>query len=264
MIDCVMAIKQWSRSHRLKLNASKSEVIWISTSQQLAHLTEADKQLTLPDGTTITASTSVRNLGVQIDENLRMDGQVALCRRSCLYHMRRIRQVRNLLDASSLRALVVAFVLGRIDYCNSLYAGCAQTVLLGLQRAQSTAARLLTGAGRLESALPLMRELHWLPVSYRIQYKLCTLMYDVVHSTAPGYLRICAVHVGICDWDRVLAGTTFSRLFMTQKSFRFSDPRAWNSLPRDVRDSPSRTAFANRLKTHLFKLAYSWINYTHL
>ena len=84
MIDCVMAIKQWSHSHRLKLNASKSEVIWIGTSQQLAHLTEADKQLTLPDGTTITASTSVRNLGVQIDENLRMDGQVALCRHSCL------------------------------------------------------------------------------------------------------------------------------------------------------------------------------------
>ena len=189
-----------------------------------------------------------------------MDGQVALCRRSCLYHMRRIRQVRHLLDASSLRALVVAFVLGRIDYCNSLYAGCAQTVLQGLQRAQSTAARLLTGTGRLESALPLMRELHWLPVSYRIQYKLCMLMYDVVHGTAPGYLRdLCRP----CGDLRLRSGSRgdyvvpFSRLSMTQKSFRFSGPRAWNSLPRNVRDAPSRIAFANRLKTHLFKLAYS-------
>ena len=110
MIDCVMAIKHWSHSHRLKLNASKSEVIWIGTSQQLAHQTEDDKQLVLPDGTTITASTSVRNLGVQIDENLRMDEQVAMCRRSCYYHMRSIRQVRHLLNSSSLRALVVTFV----------------------------------------------------------------------------------------------------------------------------------------------------------
>ena len=260
MIDCVMAIKHWSHSHRLKLNASKSEVIWIDTSQQLAHLTEDDKQLVLPDGTTITASTSVRNLGVQIDENLRMDEQVAMCRRSCYYHMRRIRQVRHLLDSSSLRALVVAFVLGRIDYCNSLYASCTQTVLQGLQRVQSTAARLLTGSGRLESAVPLMRELHWLPVSSRIRYKLCTLMYDVVHGTAPGYLvDLCRP----CGDMRLRSGprgdyfVPFSRLSMTQKSFRFSGPRAWNSLPGNVRDAPSRTAFANRLKKHLFKLAYS-------
>ena len=53
----------------------------------------------------------------------------------------------------------------------------------------------------------------------------------------------------------------FSRLSMTQKSFRFSGPRAWNFLPSNLRDAPSRTAFANRLKTHLFKLAYSWIVY---
>ena len=146
-------------------------------------------------------------------------------------------------------------------YCNSLYAGCAQTVLQGLQRAQSTAARLLTGTGRLESALPLMRELHWLPVSYRIQYKLCTLMYDVVHGTAPGYLwDLCRP----CGDLRLRSGSRgdyivlYSRLSMTQKSFRFSGPRAWNSLPRNVRDAPTRTAFVNKLKTHLFNLAYSW------
>ena len=149
-------------------------------------LTEADKQLGLPDSTTIVASTSVSNLGVQIDENLRMDEQVMMCRRSCYYHMRRIRQVRHLLDSSSLHALVVACVLGRIDYCNSLYAGCKQTVLQGLQWVQSTAARLLTGSGWLKSALPLMRDLHWLPVSSRKQYKLCTLTYNV--------------HAGYCGW----------------------------------------------------------------
>ena len=182
------------------------------------------------------------------------------CRRSCYYYMRRIRQVRHLLNSSSLRALVVAFVLGRIDYCNSLYAGCTQTVLQGLQRVQSTAARLLTGSGRLESFLPLTRDLHWLPVSSRIQYKLCTLMYDVVHGTAPGYLReLCRP----CGDMRLRSGSRgdyvvpFSRLSMTQKSFRFSSPKAWNSLPSNDRDAPSRTLFANRLKTYLFELAYS-------
>ena len=94
-VDHDIALSILRDSHRLKLNASKSEVIWIGSSQQLAHLTEDDKQLVLPDGTTITASTSFPNLGVQIDENLRMDEQVAMCRRSCYYHIRRIRRYQT-------------------------------------------------------------------------------------------------------------------------------------------------------------------------
>ena len=112
---------------------------------------------------------------------------------------------------------------------------------------------------RLESAVPLMRELHWLPVSSRIRYKLCTLMYDVVHGTAPGYL---VDLLSPCRNMRLRSDprgdyvVPFSRLSMTQKSFRFSDPRAWNSLPGNVRDAPSRTAskriFSNLLIHELF------------
>ena len=259
MIDCVMDIKRWSHSHRLKLNAAKSEVIWIGTSQQLSRLSDADKELVFPDGTRLSASTSVRNLGVQIDEKLKMDAQVMSCCRSCYYHMRRIRQVRHLLSPSSLRALVVAFVLGRIDYCNSLYAGCSKTVLQRLQRVQDSAARLVHGASRLETAMPLIRELHWLPVPSRIQYKLSMLMYDVFHGVAPGYL------VNLCRpcGDARLRSTSrgqyvvpFSRLSFGQRSFRTTGPRAWNSLPDHVRTAPSRTIFASRLKTHLYTLAY--------
>ena len=61
-----------------------------------------------------------------------------------------------------------------------------------------------------------------------------TLMYDVVHGTVPGYLRdLCRpcgelrLRSGSCG-DYILP---FSRLSMTQKSFRFSGPRVWISLP---------------------------------
>ena len=80
-----------------------------------------------------------------------------------------------------------------------------------------------------------MRELHWLPVSSRIRYKLCTLMYDVVHGTAPGYLvDLCRP----CGDMRLRSGprrdyfVPSSRLSMTQKSFRFSGPRAPGTLCR--------------------------------
>ena len=114
----------------------------------------------------------------------------------------------NLQNSSSLCALVVAFVLGRIDDCNSLYAGCTQTVLQGLQRAQSTAARLLTGTGRLKSALPLMRDLHFLP--YRAKYNTSCVRWCTRSCMVP-YLAtslICVIRVEMCDCDPVLVRTT--------------------------------------------------------
>jgi len=50
------------------------------------------------------------------------------------------------------------------------------------------AARLLYGASARTHAPRLLMQLHWLPVSSRIQLKLCTLMFDIYHGTAPQYL----------------------------------------------------------------------------
>jgi len=61
MIDCIADIELWCRFHGLKLNANKSDVIWLDTRQQLAMISQADKDLPLPDGT-LRASETVRNL----------------------------------------------------------------------------------------------------------------------------------------------------------------------------------------------------------
>jgi len=63
MIDCVSSIRQWSGSPRLKLNASKSEVIWLGSRQQLSNLSADDRTLILPDGA-LKPTTVVNNLGV--------------------------------------------------------------------------------------------------------------------------------------------------------------------------------------------------------
>jgi len=51
MIDCIADIELWCRSHGLKFNADKSDVIWLGTRQQLAMISQADKDLHLPSGT---------------------------------------------------------------------------------------------------------------------------------------------------------------------------------------------------------------------
>ena len=85
--------------------------------------------------------------------------------------------------------LILATVMSRIDCCNSALAGLPQSTLAPLQRVQNAAARLVFELGAREHVIPSLLQLHWLPVHWRIQYKLCCLMHSVPHGNCPVYLK---------------------------------------------------------------------------
>ena len=43
LVDCIADIELWCRSQGLKLNADKSDVIWLGTRQQLAMINQAER-----------------------------------------------------------------------------------------------------------------------------------------------------------------------------------------------------------------------------
>jgi len=98
--------------------------------------------------------------------------------------------------------------------------------------------RLVCSDPALSHATPLLRRLHWLPVARRITYKLCVLMFDVFHGTAPTYLTdICSR----CS-DNGLRSTARGKFVVRRTRTRFADsfvvagPAAWNSLPVNMRN----------------------------
>ena len=60
--------------------------------------------------------------------------------------------------------MVYAFVSSRLDYCNSLLYGVSDSLLAKLQTVQNTAARVITGTRKFDHIIPVLRDLHWLPV----------------------------------------------------------------------------------------------------
>jgi len=84
VIDCITDIERWCRSHGLKLNADKSDVIWLGSRQQLVKINQADRNLHLPSGT-LRASETVHNLGVIIDQHLTFEAQARACSKACFY-----------------------------------------------------------------------------------------------------------------------------------------------------------------------------------
>ena len=108
---------------------------------------------------------------------------------SAFYHLYNIRRIRKYLSRESTECLVHAFVTSNLDYCNSLLYGLPSTHISKLQRVQNTAARLVTGSPRFGHITPILNNiLHWLPINFRIQFKVLLLTFKCLHGLAPQYL----------------------------------------------------------------------------
>ena len=155
-----------------------------------------------------------------------------------------------------------ALVSSRLDYCNSLLQGVAVRDMLKLQRVQNCLARVVTRAGRFapSASTPLRHSLHWLPVSFRIQFKILTLTYKTLSSGKPSYLAD-LIHLATPNRNlRFNKGPLLSAPKCKTKTgtrvFSVCAPSLWSKLPLSIRSSESLTCFGQRLKTHLFGLAY--------
>ena len=96
------------------------------------------------------------------------------------FELRRISAIRHYLSEDVTKKLLCAFVLSRLDYCNSLLAGCPKYLLSKLQKVQNNTARLISRTTRSAHVTPMLHSLHWLPIEQRIEYKLSLLCFQII------------------------------------------------------------------------------------
>jgi hypothetical protein len=178
---------------------------------------------------------------------------------SCLYHLRRLRQIRRRAGEDVTARLVQAFITSRLDYCNSLVAGLPRSSLDPLHHVQNAAARLIFQLGPQDHVTPSLIQLHWLPVQYRVQFKLCSFMHSIHNGRFPAYLTdiVQATSTRATRSDLRSAATAnymLPRLLTKfgERAFSHAGPAAWNALPPDLRNIPVSTTFKRQLKTHFF------------
>ena len=92
-------------------------------------------------------------------------------------HLYNIGRLRIYLDKQALEQLIHAFVTSKLDYGNALLLGFPASLLKKLQRVQNCAARILSGCRKHDHITPVLRELHWLPVTQRIKFKVAMLVF---------------------------------------------------------------------------------------
>ena len=160
------------------------------------------------------------------------------------------------------------FCNSRLDYRNSLFRSLSKVNLHRLQSIQNCAARILTNSCKYTQITPVLRKLHWLPIQFRSEFKLATLVYKFIHT---GFPKCFTPHLSTYrttyNTRRSQSVANFLNVPKFQPtihkstkqfgfSFAFDAPTVWNSLPEDIRASPTIASFRKKLKTYLDAKAY--------
>ena len=205
----------------------------------------------------------VRDLGVLLDSEMTMNQHINHVVSVGYYHLRRLRQLRRHITQDVMKQLVFSLILCRIDYCNSILIGLPACSIAPLQRLQNAAARLVVGLRACDHVTSALASLHWLPVHFRIMYKVALTMFYIHTNQCPAYLSniVFPLHSNPSRQRlRSSAGTDYliprTRTKLGERSFSVAGPTTWNSLPETVRADTDTKAFKRVLKTHFFNIAF--------
>ncbi len=214
------------------------------------------------DGSIMKFKTKVKNLGVIFDSNLTFEPHVQGTVKTSFFHLRNIARLRPMLSFPVAERLINTFVFTRIDYCNALLAGASKATLNKLQVVQNSAARILTRTRMRDHITPVLESLQWLPVSFRVDFKILMLTYKALHGLAPQYLSELLIPYtptrDLRSSETGLLTVPLSRLrLMGNRAFSSLAPKLWNSLPIEIRQAETFSTFKSHLKTHFFRVAFN-------
>ena len=68
-------------------------------------------------------SSHVKILGVVLDPRITLSEHTKAVSKSCFYHIRALKHIRDSLDSSMIRTIAAALVTSRLDYANSVLYG---------------------------------------------------------------------------------------------------------------------------------------------
>jgi len=240
-------------------------MIWFDSRPNLAKLQRIN--LLLQVGTSnIQPSSVVRDLGVYMDSELTMKEHVAKIAAACFYHVRRLCQVRHRIGQEVTQQLVLALIMSRLDYCNSVLAGLPTSMLQLLQHVQNAAARLVFGLNCSDLDMPTLIQLHWLLVSCRIKFKLCCLVHAIHYGHSPAYLTETVQSFGDSRSRSGLRSSSTSsmdyslpqlRTKFGERVFSHADLATWNTLPDHIRTVADPVKFRKLLKSHFFNQVFN-------
>ena len=129
-----------------------------------------------------------------------------------------------------------------------------------LQALQNQLARMIMKERKFSSITQTLIHLHWLPIKYRIEFKILLIVFKCLRGEGPDYLTSLleeyhpAYTLRSKFWSLLRVPHVHKKY--GDRAFSVVGPKLWNDLPLDLKNSASVNIFKKGLKTYLFKKAY--------
>ena len=244
------------------MNTEKTEFIIFGSGQNLPKCSTKNINVC---GDIVECSSKIRLLGMWLDTGFTFKHQISMKYHMAMFNLQKIRQIRSVLTMDACWTIVFGLVTSHLDYANALYMGLPDCDLAKLQHVQNAVAKLVLNKSKYDSATQALKELHWLPIKFRIIHKILTLIYKSLKGSAPKYLQE-LLHKQQPGRDGLRSSNDPAITLKVQRtkcktfanrSFSVAGPRLWNNLPYNIRSADNLDSFKSKLKTHLFKEAFN-------
>ena len=253
--DSLVTVNNWMDENRLRMNSGKTEFIIFGSRQQVK---KCDTEVLNVCGEIVPKSKCIKYLGANLDTSLSFEIFVKNKCIKAMVNLKRIQRIRRIISRDNCHKLVLSLVITHLDYANSLLFGISDIHLNKLQRIQNAAAKTICNKGKYDSATDCLRELHWLPVRARIEYKILTLVFKSINNLAPVYLiemfkfkEKSAINLRSYS-DIHLEVPRVKKQTFAARSISYAGPLLWNNLPPSLKYSRDFDEYKKLLKTFLF------------
>jgi hypothetical protein len=184
--ECLVSVRDWMSRNRLKMNDEKTEFILFGNHVQLNKCNTCSIKVGEAE---VNKSNSIKYLGVWLDSEMKMVNHIKEKCKVASLNLYNIRKIRKHLSIKSCKQLVQSLVMTHLDYSNALLFGLPQKSIASLQRIQNMAAKVILRLSKYDdSSTDALIRLHWLPIVYRIQYKVIITVFKSLHSQSPRYI----------------------------------------------------------------------------
>ena len=259
--DCLSLIKDWMNRNWLKMNSSKTEIIIFGSRQQLSKVSTNSM---LINGDKIDIGDCIKYLGVWADRHLTFKQHIKIKCRTAMWNLQKLKTIRPVLTIEAASTLAMGTIISHLDYCNGIYSGLPEIDLNKLQRVQNITAKIVLGKGKFADPTDCLKTLHWLPIKYRVEYKILCTVYKCLSGDTPDYLKVLlkeytTFRQGLRSeqsYKRLVVPRTVRKTFAS-RSFSVFGPTLWNQIPNHLKELGSLDSFKKDLKTFLFNKAFN-------
>ena len=251
----LLEIKKYFLRKGLLMNASKTQCMFVGTSQ---YLNRIPNNVKIKCGNEeIEISSQVKNLGLHMDKHMTYSIHIDEISRKVSGILMYLSRIKDNFEDSTRIMIIQSLVLSVINYGIKLWGATSDLYLNKAQKLVNFAARVaVVGVRKYDHISPTLQQLQWLKIKDKYTYEVCLFVFKVLKKEYPSWLyefpNVGSVRDASTRQNDNLQ-VIKSRTELGSRSMQIKSPSNWNRLPKVVKDCSGASVFKKKLKEHFLK-----------